>query len=119
MSLQIDFGIVVIILLLIGNEVTSVKRKLKDIEDRLETLCKREDLQESTRGLSGELGDLGKEISSDLKELKEIGDKLESLCKREDLQESVRDLSRELRDLRKEINSDIKHEIEMHEMRTS
>lgn len=67
MSLQIDFGIVVIILLLIGNGVTSVKRKLKEIEDKLESLCKREDLQESMRDLSGELRDLGKEINSDLK----------------------------------------------------
>ena len=40
MSPNVDLGIVVIILLFIGNEVTSVKRKAKEIEVKLDAILK-------------------------------------------------------------------------------
>lgn len=43
MSPNVDFGILVVILLLIGNEVTSVKRKVNEIKGRLDAILKRLD----------------------------------------------------------------------------
>jgi hypothetical protein len=41
MNPQIDFAIVVIILVIVGNEVTSVKRRLKEVEGKLDAILKR------------------------------------------------------------------------------
>ena len=62
MNPNIDFGILVVILLFIGNEVTQVKRKLEKLEETLNPS------QESTEG---PLQTTQNELENDIEELKE------------------------------------------------
>ena len=91
-----EFAILLLLTIYVGREFSSVKRRLKDIEDKL-----------------GSVGKLGDKLGS-------VG-KLENL--REDIRGDTRHevelhLSRELAALRKDIQRDLKFEIELHEVRT-
>jgi hypothetical protein len=105
MNLQIVVITLFIVLLIIGNEVTKVRRKLNELGEKLGQFQ-----IESKTLRDGICGDLKHEI-----EMHEI--------RTGDLHADIMSLGRELgildTELRENIRRDLKHEIQMHEIRTS
>lgn len=93
------FIVVAVAYYALGHQLTQAQRKLVDIEEKLKSLSRLENLQDLQKSLQ--------ESSSDLQK---------------SLHDLSRDLSGELRsvrdDLRNDIREDIKHQIELHEIRT-
>jgi hypothetical protein len=115
MNIQVDFGIVVVILLIIGNEVSQVKRKVNELDEKLGHL--QTDLKLMRDGISFDLNLLRDHIDRrfeyigvDLKNVQSsleydiktnLGDKLEG--KLDDILEKLDEVSDKLppRDVRR------------------